>query len=253
MRLSVIIPAYNEQSTLGKVIENVLAVGKRLVGCDIEIVVCNDGSTDRTESLTQSLQQTHPNIKLVSHGSNQGKGAAIRTALNHVTGSYTLIQDADLEYDVSVYLDLVDAIRNGAPVVYASRFLYRKWPKGMQPANFVANKLLTATANLLYGLKITDEATALKLLNTNLLQTLSLYSSGFEFCPEVTGKLGQLRVPIVEVPVDYLARDIKNGKKVRWIHGFTAIAELASHKFRFSNGWKTLFGFQRNRNTLGRA
>src|SRR5690606_28971301 len=131
-------------------------------------------------------------------------------------GDYCLIQDADLEYEVTDYPALLAPAAAGADVVYGSRFLSRARPTGMRTANYVANRVLTVTANLLYGLSITDEATCFKLIRTSLLRELELESTGFEFCPEVTAKLGKRKVTIAEVPIAYTARAIAEGKKVRW-------------------------------------
>ena len=137
-----------------------------------------------------------------------GKGAAIRTALAAATGDYCLIQDADLEYEVSDYPALLGEVARGADVVYGSRFLANPRPTGMRTANYVANRMLTVTANLLYGMAITDEATCFKLFRTDLLRELGLTCTGFEFCPEVTAKLGRKKIKIVEVPIAYTARAI---------------------------------------------
>jgi len=156
--------------------------------------------------------------------------ASIRTALAEATGEYVLIQDADLEYEVTDYPAILAAVNAGADAVYGSRFLARAYPEGMNPANFLANKLLTAAANLLYGHGITDEATCFKVVRTDLLRSLNLRCERFEFCPEVTAKLGRRRVRIVEVPIAYHARDVDSGKKVRWTDGAEALWILVKHK-----------------------
>jgi dolichol-phosphate mannosyltransferase len=203
MKLSILIPAYQEQSTICLVLRDIVDIARNKLGCEIEVIVCDDGSSDGTAHEVSQLQRENRNIKLVSHARNCGKGAAIRTALAYATGDYVLIQDADREYDISVCAAMVQRACAGADVVYASRFLWRAWPAGMRLANYVANRVLTATANCLFGLGITDEATALKLFKTTLLRSLDLTCQRFEFCAEVTAKLGLLGVPIVEVPVKY--------------------------------------------------
>jgi dolichol-phosphate mannosyltransferase len=223
MRLSILIPAYHEERTIAQVLERVVSAETEALGFDKEIIVCDDGSKDATASEIQRIAASHPAIKLVQHPRNRGKGAAIRTALTHATGDYVLIQDADLEYDVSDYPPMLAAVNDGAQVVYGSRFLRKRYPEGMKTANFLANKILTTTANVLYGHKITDEATCFKVFRTDILRGLGLTCERFEFCPEVTAKLGKARVKITEVPVGYSARNVVDGKKVRWTDGVEAM------------------------------
>ena len=230
MRLSILIPAYQEEATIGEILRRVAAVDTTPLGFDKEIVVCDDGSKDRTFELATAQAAADPSIRVVRHPENRGKGAAIRTALAAATGDYCLIQDADLEYEVTDYPALLSEVTKGADVVYGSRFLANPRPTGMATANFVANRMLTVTANLLYGLSITDEATCFKLFRTDLLRALDLQCTGFEFCPEVTAKLGRRNIKIVEVPIAYSARAIAEGKKVRWTDGVEAMWVLVKHR-----------------------
>ena len=232
MLLSILIPAYQEEATIGEVLRRVAAIDTRPHGFDKEIVVCDDGSRDRTAALAAELAAADPSIRLVRHERNRGKGAAIRTALAAAKGDYCLIQDADLEYEVSDYPALLRPAAAGADVVYGSRFLANPRPTGMQTANFVANRILTTTANVLFGLAITDEATCFKLIRTSLLRELQLECTGFEFCPEVTAKLGKRKVRIAEVPIAYTARAVAEGKKVRWTDGVAAMWVLVTHRLR---------------------
>jgi dolichol-phosphate mannosyltransferase len=232
VRLSILIPAYHEERTIAEVLEKVASVDTQALGFDKEIIVCDDGSRDGTSQEIERIQARVPSLKLIRHPANRGKGAAIRTALEHATGDYVLIQDADLEYEVSDYPVILEAVRRGADVVYGSRFLKRRLPEGMHPANFLANKILTTTANLLYGHGITDEATCFKVIRTELLRSLDLECERFEFCPEVTAKLGRRKIEIVEVPISYRARDVQSGKKVRWTDGFEAMWVLVKFRFR---------------------
>ena len=229
-RLSILIPAYHEERTIAEVLRRVAAVDTAALGFEKEIIVCDDGSRDGTRAEIERVAREVPGIKLVAHPHNRGKGAAIRTALAEATGEYVLIQDADLEYEVTDYPAILAAVNAGADAVYGSRFLARAYPEGMNPANFLANKLLTAAANLLYGHDITDEATCFKVVRTDLLRSLNLCCERFEFCPEVTAKLGRRRVRIVEVPIAYHARDVDSGKKVRWTDGAEALWILVKHK-----------------------
>ncbi len=230
MRLSILIPAYQEQSTIGEVIRRVRQIEVEPLGFDKEIIVCDDGSRDDTSRIVAQASGDDPRIKLVRHEQNRGKGAAIRTALAVATGDFVIIQDADLEYEVTDYPALLEPLKHGADVVYGSRFLKQARPEGMAAANFLANRILTMTANALYGLAITDEATCFKIVRTELLRALELRCQGFEFCPEVTAKLGRRGVTIIEVPVGYKARTFADGKKVRWTDGFEHMWVLIKHR-----------------------
>jgi dolichol-phosphate mannosyltransferase len=230
MLLSILIPAYHEEATLGEVIRRSLAVDTESVGFTKQIVICDDGSSDKTFEIATAAAAADPRVTAVRHERNRGKGAAIRTALDAARGDYCLIQDADLEYEASDYPALLAEVSRGASVVYGSRFLANPRPTGMATANFVANRILTTTANLLYGVSITDEATCFKLFETKLLRSLNLTCEGFEFCPEVTAKLGRRNVKIVEVPISYSARAVAEGKKVRWTDGVEAMWVLLRGK-----------------------
>lgn len=230
--LSILIPAYQEERTIGEVLRQVGDVDTESRGWDKEILVCDDGSSDGTVAVVEQSVAADPRVRLVRHAVNQGKGAAIRTALADARGEYCLIQDADLEYEVSDYPALLEQVNAGADVVYGSRFLAADRPEGMRFPNYLANRILTTTANLLYGMSITDEATCFKVFKTDLLRALDLECSGFEFCPEVTAKLGKRRVKIAEVPIHYRARNFAEGKKVRWTDGFEAMYVLVKHRLR---------------------
>ena len=231
MLLSILIPAFQEEATIEEILRRVAAVDTESLGFDKEVIVCDDGSKDRTHALAVAFAAREPRVRVVRHEVNQGKGAAIRTALDAARGEYVLIQDADLEYEVTDYPALLAEVRKGADVVYGSRFLTNPRPTGMRTSNYVANRILTVTANLLYGLSITDEATCFKVFRTELLRQLHLECTGFEFCPEVTAKLGRRKIRIAEVPIAYTARAIEEGKKVRWTDGVEAMWVLVKHRF----------------------
>lgn len=232
--LSIIIPAYQEERTIGEVLRAVAAIDTASVGFDKEILVCDDGSSDGTVAVVEAAMAEDDSIRLVKHEQNRGKGAAIRTALDAARGDYCLIQDADLEYEVSDYPALLEQINAGADVVYGSRFLKADRPEGMRFPNYLANRILTVSANWLYGLNITDEATCFKVFRTDLLRELDLQCEGFEFCPEVTAKLGRRKIRIAEVPIHYRARNVAEGKKVRWTDGVEALWVLVRHRLRRS-------------------
>ncbi len=232
MRLSILIPAYQEEATIAEILKRVTAIDTETLGFDKQVVVCDDGSTDRTAEIAAAVAAGDPRVVVVRHDKNRGKGAAIRTALASADGDYVLVQDADLEYEVSDYPALLREVLKGARVVYGSRFLANPRPTGMKTANYVANRMLTVTANILYGLAISDEATCFKLFETALLRELDLECTGFEFCPEVTAKLGRRKIPVVEVPISYTARAVEDGKKVRWTDGVEAMWVLVKHRLR---------------------
>ena len=225
--LSVIIPVKDEENTL---VELLTLVEDAVVpGMEKEIVVVDDGSTDRTAELLE-VYRNRPEYVVVRHERNRGKGAAIRTGLEHVSGSIVLIQDADHEYDPSQYADLVAPIRAGASrVVYGSRFLGSI--KGMALPNLVANKVLSLLASMIGPARITDEATCFKVFDAALVRSLPLECEGFEFCPEVTGLLQAMREPIVEVPIRYEGRTHEAGKKVRARDGFIAVRWMLRSRF----------------------
>jgi dolichol-phosphate mannosyltransferase len=230
--LSILIPAYQEERTIGEVLRRVLEIDTESLGFAKEIVVCDDGSSDGTAAMVEEAARGDDRIRLVRHPDNRGKGAAIRTALDAALGEHVLIQDADLEYEVTDYPALLQAVRDGADVVYGSRFLERARPEGMKTANWVANRILTTAANVLYRVDITDEATCFKVFRTDLLRSLELECTGFEFCPEVTAKIGKRKIRIAEVPIHYRARNVAEGKKVRWTDGVEALWVLVRHRLR---------------------
>ncbi len=219
--LSVIIPAYNERDTIEEALRRV-----RELDTELEIIVVDDCSTDGTRELLEA----HPGIVLVKHAVNQGKGMAIRTALGKMTGRVAAIQDADLEYDPRDLLRLMEPILRGETrVVYGSRFLAGRPP--MATANYICNRLLAWTSNILFSAGITDEATCYKVFDAELIQSIPLTCSRFEFCPEVTAKVRRRGERILELPVTYAPRTYESGKKIRWWDGVIALWTLV--KFRF--------------------
>jgi dolichol-phosphate mannosyltransferase len=227
--LSVIIPAYNERQTIAKLLNAVKSVDLKPLGIEREIIVVDDGSIDETAEI---IRREHPDVVVISHFINQGKGSAIRTALHRAKGDIILIQDADLEYDPSDYPALLQPIIDGeALVVFGSRFLDRSYPRRMHAANFVANKILTGLANALYQVHVTDEATCYKVFDGDLLRSLRLRCQEFEFCPEVIALLGRRKIKIHEVPVRYVARTEEEGKKISWLDGVEAVRVLLYYRF----------------------
>ena len=229
MKLSILIPVYNEADTVAYLVERVLDV--ELEGVEREIILVNDGSTDQSHDVLERIGARHPDVvKVYHHKRNQGKGAAIRTALKHVTGDVVITQDADLEYDPREYPELLEQFEDpSVQVVYGSRNLERN-PRSSWTF-YWGGRLVSWVANLLYGSDLTDEATGYKLFRTDLLHSLDLQSDGFEFCPEVTGKLLRRDVKIHEVPISYHPRGFDEGKKIGWRDGLIAIWTLVKHRF----------------------
>jgi glycosyltransferase involved in cell wall biosynthesis len=238
-RLSVIVPVYNERNTLRELLDRVHAQPLTWQGRPVELEVIvvddcsNDGGVDFLEFPQSRIE--FPEVRLIRHERNRGKGAAIRTGLAHASGTVVLIQDADLEYDPSEYGRLLGPILSGhARVVYGSRFKDRgplaRLP-GMHPANWLANKLLSWTASLLFFRRISDEATCYKVLERTLVEDLDLRSERFDFCPEVTSKVLRRGLQIVEIPISYRGRGGNEGKKIHWTDAFHAWFTLLRYRF----------------------
>jgi len=229
MKISIIIPVYNEFGTFDRVLERVLQAALP-EDCTKEVVVVDDGSTDGT---THRLDNYARDGVVVGHNSilNFGKGTAVRIGIRLASGDVILIQDGDLEYDPNDYSRILQPIVNGAAdVVYGSRFIQGR-PKGMAPKNLLANRILTITANLLFGAHLTDEATAYKAFRTSVIHRMALKARRFELCPELTAKALRLGFKIVEVPISYNARGVPDGKKIRAWDGFEALWTLIRYRF----------------------
>lgn len=227
MKLSIIIPVFNEAENIEKVIYEARRAPVKIAK---EIIIVDDGSRDQTRlKLKKYLQDK--DLKIIFQKQNMGKGWAIRRGLEVVDGDIVLIQDADLEYSVGDYPALLEPIlKNKADIVYGSRF--KGQIKNMRWPNFLANKILTLTANWLYGLKITDEATAYKVFKTEVIKKIPLKCRGFEFCPEITAKAAKRGYKFQEVPITYHARDAKAGKKIKYQDGFLALWTLIKYRFK---------------------
>jgi dolichol-phosphate mannosyltransferase len=223
--LSVIMPVYNEIKTIREIISKVQAVR-----VDKEIIVVDDGSTDGTREFLKSI--SGKGIKVLFHKKNSGKSHAIRTGIRHASGRVIIIQDADLEYDPSDYPRLIRPILDGRyRVVYGSRFSTPDKRPALLNPYFFANRLLTLMSNVLYGAGITDEPTCYKVFDGQLLKSLNLKSKRFEFCPEVTAKVKKRGEKILEVPISYYPRTLKEGKKIKFRDGLEAIWTLIKYRF----------------------
>jgi len=226
-RLSVIVPVYNERETLAECLERVSRVPVVK-----EIIVVDDGSSDGTREVLRQYEQ-RPGFVVRYHERNFGKGHAIRTGLREVNGDVVVIQDADLEYDPTDFVAMLAPISAGiVRVVYGSRRLRKENRQHAERLYFLGGMVLTYATRLLYGLKITDEATCYKMVETDLLRSLELTCERFEFCPEVTAKLAKRKVEILDVPISYFPRHKKEGKKIGWLDAFEAAWTLLKFRVR---------------------
>lgn len=225
MKLSVLIPIYNEKNTIDELIRRV-----REVAIDKELILVDDGSKDGTRDLLKKYESDE-DVTVVYHKVNQGKGAAIRTAINHVKGDIVIIQDADLEYDPNDYPALIAPIAAGTEkVIYGSRFLdpdnrHSYW------SYYIGGQLVTYITNLLYNQRLTDEPTCYKVFEADFLRSIKLNCTQFEFCPEVTAKVAKRGIKIRELPIHYYPRSMDEGKKISWLDGVEAIWVLLKYRF----------------------
>jgi len=224
VELSIIIPVYNEATTLPECLKRVEAVD-----LDREIILVDDGSTDGTTDYLKALPATDHRIVLF-HDRNRGKGAAITTALPHASGEYIVIQDGDLEYDPQDLKTLLEEARRNHPIVYGSRVL------GGDPISYLSfylgGRFLSWLTNRLYGSSITDEPTCYKLFRRDVLLDMNLKARGFNFCPEVTAIALRRGYSIREIPISYLPRSKKEGKKISWRTGLGAIYTLLKYRLK---------------------
>jgi len=235
MKLSVIIPVYNEKATILEILKKV-----RDVPVDKEIVIVDDGSTDGTREVLKQLQlpSTHGGegvgegeTKIILKEKNEGKGSAIREGLKNANGDVVVIQDADMEYDPMDWLKMLKVMEEkGAAVVYGSRITGKGEKSSL--SFYLGGRFLSLLTNLLYGTRITDEPTCYKMFRADVIKSMNLECRGFEFCPEATAKAAKKGYRIYEVPISYKPRKIAEGKKIRWKDGVTAIFTL--FKYRFS-------------------
>ena len=224
-KLSVIVPVYDERNTVVEIVRRMRAVD---LPVDLEIVIVDDGSTDGTGDVLRQLADS--TVRVVLHEHNQGKGAAIRTGLEKVTGDLVLIQDADLEYDPEDWPKLLNPVLRGkAQVVYGSRFTGER--RNMLFLHWVGNRFLSLVTNVLYNTTLSDMETCYKLFDRTVLEGITINASRFEFEPEITAKLLRRGIRIYEVPISYTGREFEEGKKITWRDGFIALWTLVKYRF----------------------
>lgn len=219
--LSVVIPCFNESSTISECISR---VRKQSLSFDLEIVVVDDFSTDGSREILESLLRQKLIHSLVLHDSNKGKGSALRSGFKVATGAIVIIQDADLECDPSEYRSLVEPITSGAAdVIFGSRFLQSNPRKVGSFRKYVANKFLTALSNVFTDLHLTDMETCYKVFRREILSNARLTENRFGFEPEITHEISRMNVSVAEIPISYNPRTVLDGKKIRLGDGFRAI------------------------------
>jgi glycosyltransferase involved in cell wall biosynthesis len=217
--LSVVIPAYNEEATITKVIHQVLQIPNLL-----EVIVVDEHSTDRTWDLAQQMGAAHPQVRVLRHSENGGKTEALKTGFAATTGEIVIVQDADLEYRPSEIQTVIEPILDGvADVVFGSRFQVRRAARVLYFYHYLANKILTLLSNLFTNLNLTDVETGYKAFRGEIIRNMIITSRGFGFEIEVTAKVAKLHCAIYEVPISYYGRTYEEGKKIGFSDGLAAL------------------------------
>lgn len=233
MKLSIVIPIYNEEKTVTQILDYVLKV-KLIADIEKELVIVDDCSKDRTPEMVRACMESHPEaeIRYLRQEVNQGKGAAVNRGVHNATGDFIIIQDADLEYDPEEYnLLLPPLLNNRADVVYGSRYLGGRPHKVMFFWHSIGNRWLTRLSNLFNNLNLTDMETCYKLFRADIIKRIDLKEKRFGFEPEITAKLAKMKdVRICEVPISYYGRRFSEGKKIGWRDGFHAIHCIIKYK-----------------------
>ena len=223
-KLSVIVPVYDERNTVVEIVRRMRAVE---LSVELEIVIVDDGSTDGTRDVLRQIADS--TVRVISHERNQGKGAAIRSGLRHVTGDLVLVQDADLEYDPEDWPKLLNPVLRGkAKVVYGSRFTGER--RNMLVLHWMGNRFLSLVTNVLYNTTLSDMETCYKLFDRTVLDGITLRAMRFDFEPEVTAKILRRGIRIYEVPISYTGREFDEGKKITWRDGFVALWTLVKYR-----------------------
>ena len=220
IKLSVIIPCYNEEKTIFLIVEKI----KKIKNLTIEIIIVDDCSTDTTSDVLKNISQVYPDIKIIRHEHNSGKGSAIQSGIKLVTGNIVLIQDADLEYDPNDYHNLLQPfIETDADVVYGTRFKGGKYVRLHFFWHYLANKILTTITNIVTNLNMSDMETGYKVFKSDIIKSLKLNENSFGIEPEITVKLAKKKYIFYEVPISYHGRSYEQGKKITLKDTFIAI------------------------------
>lgn len=218
MLISIVVPAYNEERTLSRVVEKLLRIPY-----SVEIILVDDCSTDDTLRVAETLECQHPEVRVFRHSRNQGKTAALKTGFDAAEGDIVIVQDADLEYDPEEIPELIrPIITANADVVYGSRFLVRRAARVLYFYHFLANKLLTFVSNLFTNINMTDVETGYKAFRREVIQSMNITSGGFGFEIEVTAKVAKLGCVVYEFPISYHGRTYEEGKKIGFFDGLQA-------------------------------
>ncbi len=218
MKVSIVIPVYNEESTIEEIVRRVLSSP-----LEKEIIIVDDGSTDKTRTHLGEIAKTEPHIRMIFHERNQGKAAALRSGFKEITGDFVLIQDADLEYNPGDYDKLLEPLLDGrADVVFGSRFLGGPH-RVLFFWHYVGNKLLTLVSNMMYNINLSDMETGYKAFRKKILDKIVFRSNRFGFEPEFTAKVAKRGFRIYEVPISYSGRTYDEGKKITWLDGLKGI------------------------------
>lgn len=226
MKLSIIMPAYNEKNTIKEIIRQVRNV-ELPEGMDRELIVVDDASDDGTADILK--MESDSVVRVLKHKENQGKGAAVRTGLEYAAGDLIIIQDADLEYDPEDYKRMLAPIlKKKAQVVYGSRFTGER--RNMMFWHYVGNRFLSLITNILYNTTLSDMETGYKLFTKEALAGLRIRSNRFNFEPEITAKILRRKIRVYEVPISYSGREIEEGKKINWVDGFSALWTLVKYR-----------------------
>ena len=249
-QLSVVIPCYNEESTLESCVQKVMQMATE--DLKLELIIINDASSDKSLAIAHSLADQYPIIKVLNHEVNQGKGAALRTGFKHATGDFVVVQDADLEYDPMEIPGLLKPLIEGkADVVLGSRFLSGGTHRVLYFWHSLGNKFLTLLSNMFTDLNLTDMETCYKVFKREVIQSIDIKENRFGFEPEIVAKVAQRRLRIFEMGISYFGRTYEEGKKIGWKDGVRALYCIFRYNAPQSAGASTIFNLFIYRSNFG--